>query len=518
VAAAPAPLPRESTFQDDHLLIYNSSAGVARTLSGLKSLGVDRIRVSVFWNLVAPAPKSRRRPRFDAGNPAAYPAGGWYPYDRLVTFAAQRGIGVNFDLTDPAPLWATARGAPRPDVAPTWHPAVPEFAAFVKAAGTRYSGSYLAPVPTTSASQPRRIAALPRVSYWSIWNEPDQGGWLTPQWVARGRKQIEYSPLLYRRLLDAAYASLLATGHGGDTILIGETAPKGLNVKGPTRAMKPLRFIRQLYCLGSNYRPLRGAAAAERGCPTTAAATAHFAAAHPALFSATGWAHHPYELTFAPNVAPRDREFVTIADLGNLTVLLQRVRSAYGHPRPGGMPLYLTEFGYQSNPPSPLGVSLAQQAAYLNESEFIAYTNPNVRTLSQFLLQDSPPAAGGSFVASIGGTFQTGLEFRGGRHKPAFDAYRFPVYLPSPSIARGHTLLVWGLVRLAAYGTSQNVQIQWRRKRGTYRTIATVADDGARGYVYVRIRVPGTGQIRLAWTRPGTSQTVYSRSVGERVR
>ena len=63
-----------------------------------------------------------------------------------------------------------------------------------------------------------------------------------------------------------------------------------------------------------------------------------------------------------------------------------------GWPAPFGenpsVPLYLTEFGYQSDPPSPLGVTLAEQAAYLNESEFIAYTNPQVRMLSQFLLND----------------------------------------------------------------------------------------------------------------------------------
>ena len=32
-------------------------------------------------------------------------------------------------------------------------------------------------------------------------------------------------------------------------------------------------------------------------------------------FDAAGWAHHPYELAFAPTQAPRNRDFVTIANL-----------------------------------------------------------------------------------------------------------------------------------------------------------------------------------------------------------
>jgi hypothetical protein len=100
--------------------------------------------------------------------------------------------------------------------------------------------------------------------------------------------------------MDQMYAALQATGHGKDTILIGETAPKGQErVTGPTRAIKPGRFIRQLYCLDDNLQFLQGTSAELRGCPVTDQA-AKMIAEHPALFRATGYAHHPYELTFAP--------------------------------------------------------------------------------------------------------------------------------------------------------------------------------------------------------------------------
>ncbi len=525
-AAVAAPAPRESTFQDDSLLVYNTPTGVTRTLNTLHGLGVNRVRVSVFWSLVAPAAKTRTRPSFDAADPNAYPAGSWDRYDRIVTFAAADGIAVNFNLTDPAPLWATG-SPPRADIAPTFEPSAKEFGLFVKAVATRYSGSFMAPKPTLDPQHPGTSAPLPRVDYWAIWNEPNQAGWLTPQLVpGRGRALIERSPTLYRGLVDAAWSALASSGHADDTVLVGETAPKGLTSKGLPRcsalqtasvctgSLKPLHFIRQLYCLDDSYRPLAGAAAAARGCPTDAAGTARFAADHPGLFAATGWAHHPYELIFAPNHQPTDPDFVTIANLGRLSDALQRILAVYGEDRPGGLPLYLTEFGYQSTPPSPIGVSLSRQAAYLNQSEFIAYTNPHVRTLSQFLLHDDSLRPGASALVRAGASFQTGLEFHSGRKKPAFAAYRLPVYLPAVRVQRNHRLRVWGFVRLQAYGSVQHVQVQLeRRGQRTFRTIATVPTDGGRGYLDVRVRIPASGSLRLSWTRAQPHEVIVSRAV-----
>ncbi|MEA2299259.1 MAG: hypothetical protein QOF77_2195 [Solirubrobacteraceae bacterium] len=530
-AQAAPPAPRESTFQDDSLLVYNTPVGVSQTLDTLHALGVNRVRVSVFWGLVAPSPKSKSRPSFDAADPNAYPAGSWDRYDRIVTYAATKGIAVNFNVTDPAPLWATG-SPPRADIEATFEPQPKAFGDFVHAVATRYSGTFMAPKPTFDPQHPGAPAPLPRVDYWAIWNEPNQPGWLTPQLVpGAGRRLIERAPTIYRALVDAAYAALTATGHGSDTILVGETAPKGLNTKGLppcsaarrasvcTGAIKPLHFIRQLYCLDDSYHPLRGATAAVRGCPVDAAGTARFITDHPGLFMASGWAHHPYELIFAPNRAPADPDFVTIASLGRLTDVLQRILGAYGEDRPGGMPLYLTEFGYQSTPPSPIGVSLSRQAAYLNQSEFIAYTNPHVRTLSQFLLRDDSTRPGATALARAGASFQTGLEFHAGKRKPAYAAYRLPVYLPSATVRRNHRLRVWGFVRLSAYGTTQQVSVELRPSRGrAFRTIATVPSDGQRGYVDARVRIPTSGFLRLSWNRPGTHQIIRSRVVGVRVR
>ncbi len=329
---------------------------------------------------------------------------------------------------------------------------------------------------------------------------------------------MEAAPRTYRNLLDAAYGALAATGHAGDTILIGETAPKGVRAVGPTRAIQTLHFLRQLFCLDDRYRPLRGAAASERGCPATARQSALFAAAHPALFAASGFADHPYQFDAPPSVVPANRDYATISALPRLAHTLARVLAAYHHPRAGGMPLYLTEFGYKTRPPNPTGVTLAQQAAYLDQAEYIAYSDPAVSALSQFLLVDVAPHRGrnGSLWGD-GATLQTGLEFTDGRPKPALPAYELPLFLPRPTIRRGQRLRVWGRVRPAA-GAGARVAIQFRAGgRGSFTTLAVVSADHGRRFIDTRLRVPGSGELRLAWTPPA-GPILFSRTAEVRLR
>src|SRR5437870_13234440 len=91
-AAARASTTQESILQDDDHLIYSSAATVNHTLDVLRSLGVDRVRVTVKWADIAPSTGSRTRPGFDATNPAAYPAVNWAAYDRVVELSYAHGI------------------------------------------------------------------------------------------------------------------------------------------------------------------------------------------------------------------------------------------------------------------------------------------------------------------------------------------------------------------------------------------------------------------------------------------
>jgi hypothetical protein len=506
----------ESMFQDDQYLLYEpSDAVVAHTLDGLKALGVDRIKVQVLWGALAPDPLSPTVPHgFDATNPAAYPASHWAPFDRLLSYARARGMGVDFDVTAPGPLWAMRQGDPDRATALNYAPSVHAFEQFATALGRRYSGSYTPPGARTP---------LPRVDYWSIWNEPNQPGWLAPQLrVVRGVR-VPDSPRLYREYANAAFKALESTGHtpSTDTILIGETAPEGCNVHGAGciympdfEPVTPVPFIESLYCVDANFKPLRGSLAVALHCPL-AGRPQSFVAANPALFQATGYAHHPYSLSLAPNIpfASNDYGFIAMAELPELEHMLDRIFATYGVRRQ--LPLYLTEYGYETDPPNPIrGVKLRYQSAWLNEAQYMAWKDPRVRVLSQFLLADSKPDT--HFPVGSPGywsTFQTGLLFANLAPKPSLNSYRLPIFLPATSFHVGDSVEVWAMLRPAANGTEQHAVIQWRPLHGAYALLETVSTDDPSGALVAYVRPPASGAIRVQWTPP-SGRAIDSRAVG----
>jgi hypothetical protein len=492
---------QESMFQDDPMLVYGTDEQVNTTLATLAGFGVDRIRVSVFWKIVAPANDQKVRPAFEATDPAAYPQNLWAPYDRIVRAAQAHGVAVNFNLTSPVPRWAaTDTPADRTDLQDTFGPNTDEFGKFVKAVGTRYSGTY---------------EGLPRVDYWSIWNEPNQAGWLTPQWSPDPRNDklfVEAAPSIYRNLVAAAWTNLADSGHGADTVLVGETAPQGVKDFGVSRPLAPLRFLRRLYCLDDNLNLLKGEEATVRGCP---ADPATFVAANPGLFHSTGYAHHPYALLSPPGRKSKSPDDVAMADLRSLSRELTRIYARYGQKTQSkrGVPLYLTEYGYQTKP-DPFTVSFSQQATFINQAEYVAYKNPNVRAMSQFLLIDDAPVPGVDPKKDprlYWRTFQSGLKLLTGKRKPGYNAYVTPIVVERRSVGPGRSVGIFGLLRGAKAGTNAPAQVQFRPKgRKKWRTLRTAQATGVRNYLNTKVRPPGSGHLRLRW-RNG-ARTLVSRS------
>ena len=504
----------ESIFQDDEYLLYSPPGTVARTLDRLRALGVDRVRLTILWSAIAPAATSPSRPGgFEATDPASYPAAAWARYDRVVELAAARGIGVAFTVTAPGPLWAMARPAPNAKAADQYRPSPRDFGAFVLALGRRYSGSYK---PASGRGPSRR--PLPRVSYWTIWNEPNQPGWLQPQWRAVAGRRVLNSPRLYRLYVDQAFAALTRTGHGPatDTILIGELAPEGSERNRDADPVPPMPFVRALYCVDASYRPLRGALAGLLHCPQSGTPRA-FVAAHPGLFAATGFAHHPYSFFLAPAAQTSDQNFVPLSDLSRLEAGLDRIFATYSINR--RLPIYLTEYGYETNPPDPYrGVRPDRQAAYLDQAQYMAWRDPRVRAFAQFLLYDSVPDPA-QRRGSVGywSTFQTGLLYLRGAPKPSLAAYRLPIFIPDPVAKRGASMLVWGMLRAAPNGTHQRATIEYRPPRGAYRELQTLSTGGPSGFLTAQVKPPGSGLIRLAWKSP-SGAVLRSRSVAVQLR
>ncbi len=512
--AAPSALASHSQvaiLQDDPALLSTPAA----TLHQLRELGVQMVRVYVRWSLYTPASGSHHRPRFNPYDPNAYPAGRFSALDSLVSNAAADGIQVMLVPTGFAPVWAQghipAHSGAHYDTRFAWEPSASQFGAFVHALGVRYSGSFTARGSHT---------ALPRVSVWELYNEPNFGEDLAPQ--AIDGSSVLFSPRMYRSLADAAWGALQGTGHRSDTIVIGSLAAAGAQTRpGPGRPQglpgnygetKPLVFIRELYCLDSSYHRYLGRAAALRGCPTTPGAYRRFRAQHPVLFKASGFSDHPYVLAkgLPPTQADsHDPSYAQFSQLPRFATTLDHIQRLYGSGR--RLPVWNTEYGYITCPPNCRHgyVSPSTAAAYDNWAEYLTWRNGRLASTMQYLLYDPSPTVG---TPEPGG-FASGLIFyptvRHGAPKPGYFAYRMPIFLPVTRGRRGRGLEVWGDVRPATYALAdgdgpQTAQIQFApRSSGAWRTVKTVALTDRHGYFDTRVTFPSSGSVRILWTYPG---------------
>ena len=194
-----------------------------------------------------------------------------------------------------------------------------------------------------------------------------------------------------------------------------------------------------------------------------------------------------------------------MADLGDLSRELRRIYQRYGQrmQTSRGVPLYLTEYGYQTKP-DPFSISFSRQAAWLNQAEYIAARNPNVRALSQFLLVDDAPMAGVSIKKNpqlAWRTFQSGLRLLGGKKKPSYNAYITPLFVKQVRVRRGRAIPLFGMLRAAGASTRPTVSIQWRPKNGKrWRTRKRLRVGGPRHYFNTTVRVPASGFVRLRWS------------------
>jgi len=486
-AAHASPL-QQSIMMDDDLLVYRNDATAARALTQMKSLGVDTIRVTVLWSVVANNARPtaaeihklktvgakdrarRQAARFKGSNPATYPRQNWDRYDNLIKAAQDRGIRVYFNITGPGPLWASTK-PPKNVRVPigTYKPKIGAFKQFVQAVGTRYSGTY--------RDENGSRGLLPRVSFWSLWNEPNQGGWLTPQW-AHG---VAQSPILYRELYQAGYQGLVASGHrvDNDVILMGETAPLGSDARTAKSPMRPKQFLRELFCIGPDGNPYTGAAASARKC-------GDFASKGP--LRATGYAHHPYTKNVSPLVRDPNPDSVTMANIDELGTTLDDI-AAKTNDLPSGLPLFMTEFGFETNPPDPFnGIAPALQAKYNVLGEFQAYSNPRIASQAQFLLADVPPIrTRKKGTKGYWFTYQSGLFYTAGKllgtAKPAAFSYAIP-FLATPTgvdpATAAPTFSFWGQLRLLPNGLpGATASIQFRPKDGSadWTTVTTVPID-----------------------------------------
>lgn len=406
-------------------------------ITDLQSLGVHAVRIQLIWDEVAPAPRSKRKPKVDLTNPANYD---WGEYQPLIAEMQTLGWKVLLTVTGYAPCWASACSKTKDtnrELVTNPNPA--DYGQFMKAVGREF-GSY--------------------VKLYSVWNEPNQNQFLLPQYLDGNPHKTLESAVIYRQLFLDGYAGLKASGNfAGAKVLMGETSPLGISSEDIS---SPIPFLRGVLCLNSNYVKAHGCGE----LPTA------------------GYAQHPYDNASGPFERPPAGD-VTIATLGRLQTALARAAAA--HAIPHGTPIYITEFGVQSHPNLSLGVPVAQQAEYDAIAERIAWSDPAVASFDQYLLTDDPNPGEGSF--------QTGLQYASGSPKPLYAGYRLPLTV---TVEGGAHVAFWGLVRPASGATS--VVLQYSANNGaSWQPLLTAQTDAA-GYWTASGRFATNRTWRVQWT------------------
>ena len=208
----------------------------------------------------------------------------------------------------------------------------------------------------------RRRTRYPWVRYWLIWNEPNQPLWLRPT-----------KPAIYvQHLLNPAYEAIHA---------VLPHAQVGGGVTGPRADRR--RLARDL-----DSRHGAGTREVRRLCPPPVPRLAGRDAVERRL---------------------QDCPTITMATIRKLLILVRR--------HFGPKPIWLTEYGYQTNPPDQfLGVPPKQQATLLSLAAMRAWRLPRVTMFFQYLYRDEPQLS----------RFQSGLVFADDRWKPSLKGFRLP--------------------------------------------------------------------------------------------
>jgi hypothetical protein len=334
----------------------------ATNMTTASTAAASILRTTVYWSRAATTRPANPTDSFD-------PAYRLEDVDELVRNAALRGMTVLISIWG-TPGWANAdQGENR---APTQMSDLREFA---QALASRYSGRY---------------PGYPFVGYFSVWNEPNLSQFLAPTF----RNGKPASPAIYAQLARAAYAGIKA-GNRLAKVAIGETSPRGRDKPSPA----PGRVQDTL-------------------SPGTFARLVAAAPGPRVRFDA--WAHHPYsELGLPPTQKMR---YPNVA----LTQLPRFEKDLDKWFKRKGVPIWITEYGFEVRPAEPKGVTLTKQASYARQALAYARNDPRVQMFIWFIFRDDPTS-----------TWQSGLLNEAGVTRPVFRTYKagaLPVDFRSPIV------------------------------------------------------------------------------------
>jgi hypothetical protein len=232
-------------------------------------------------------------------------------------------------------------------------------------------------------------------------------------------------------------------------------------------SIAPLAFMRSVLCLSKGAHPH---------------ATCH----NRVRFDA--WSHHPYTFggPFGKAKLPDD---VELGDLPRMRALLKAGARLHHLVSARPVQFWVTEFGWDTNPPRRHAASLSLAARWTAESLHQMWLS-GVTLVTWFLIEDYPSPS----------PYQSGLyhhadSIENARAKPSLTAFRFPfvAYLGK------RTVTVWG-----RDATSDRQVVTLRRrhgKRGAWKTVAVVRSN-ANGIFKAKLKLKAT---KKDWLRAGAS-------------
>ena len=369
--------------------------------------GATYVRLSVAWKGIAP---ESRPANFVATDPTS-PGYNWTGMDTILGEADAAGLTPILDIGAP-PRWAWQT---RPKGVNGGTPKAADLGDFATALATHYDGS---------------VPGLPVEHVFQVWNEPNLSLDLGP-----------VSASNYRGMVNAV-ANAVHAIDPSNLVVAGALDPFGhpKSKKQKWYSVAPLAYMRSLLCLSKGSHPH---------------ATCH----NPVHFDA--WSHHPY--TFGgPFGHARHPDDVELGDLPKMRALLKagvRLRHVVSSQP---VQFWVTEFGWDTNPPRKHAASLGLAARWTAESLHQMWLS-GVSLVTWFLLEDYPSPS----------PYQSGLFFHSSslenaRAKPTRTAFRFPfvAYLKTGTVS------VWGRV---ATSDQEVVTIQRRQgKSGAWQKVALI--------------------------------------------
>ena len=436
VVTTPATIPLRTAFFDR---IFEGPDQV--TAFGMaQAAGASYVRLEVPWRSIAPATPSAA---FVATDPTS-PGYSWAGIDLTVVRAAAAGLTPILDIVA-TPQWAYAQG---PSGVNAGTPKIADLGDFASALASHYDGG---------------TSGVPAEHVFQVWNEANNSLDLNPA-----------SGSTYRGMVNAVADSVHAVDPA-NLVVAGSLDPFGhpRSKKQTWYSVAPLAFMRSMLCLSKGAHPH---------------ATCH----DPARFDV--WSHHPYTFggPFGHAKLPDD---VELGDLPRMRAVLQAAVRLHHVVSVTPVQFWVTEFGWDTNPPRPHAASLSLAARWTAESLHQMWLS-GVSLVTWFLLEDYPSPS----------PYQSGLYFHSAslataRAKPGLTAFRFPfvAYLQKKTVS------VWGR---DATSDKELVTIQRRHGRGgSWRTVAQVTSN-ANGIFMAKLKLRATKKDWLRAVAPGSGNSL----------